>query len=158
MESSTMKPFLLWRDDWLLGQVWIDEQHLELCKILNRLHECLNTETEGHSHNNSDQINRHLTHLSMAARRHFKSEEAMMKVHRFSDLANHHREHALLLAELQECIREIGNGNKPFTLKNVTALKYWLIDHVTYSDRLFAEYLETQAETELGGGYVSASA
>lgn len=36
---------------------------------------------------------------------HFKNEEAFMRIHDYPDQRSHHREHALLQAELKDLIR-----------------------------------------------------
>jgi hemerythrin-like metal-binding protein len=147
MEITVIKPFLLWRDDWHLGHDFLDEQHTEMATILNQLHHFVVHEDKK-NHIGKDEICRQLASLVTIARRHFKTEEALMRSRGYPRLAEHRREHVLLLAELQEWAREIGTGKKSFTLETLTALKHWQIDHVINSDRLFANYLKEQLGTE----------
>jgi hemerythrin len=49
----------------------------------------------------------------------------------------------MLLAEMQECLREIKSNNRLFTLEDLKSLKYWQIDHVLSSDREFADFIST---------------
>jgi hemerythrin-like metal-binding protein len=144
MEIIVKKPFLLWRDDWQLDHDCLDEQHMEMANILNQLHHFVVHENKK-IHAGKEQICRQLSNLIDIARRHFKTEEALMRAHDYPRLGEHHREHVILLAELQEWTREIETGSKPFTLQTLTALKHWQIDHVLYSDRLFTEYLKEQS-------------
>jgi hemerythrin len=154
MEIAMNKPFLLWRDDWHLGHDFLDEQHMEMACILNQLHHFVVHE-ESKNHVGKDEICRQLTSLVTIARRHFKTEEALMRSRGYPRLAEHLREHAFLLAELQEWTREIETGSKSFTLETLTALKHWQIDHVIYSDRLFADYLKAQLRSESEDGQES---
>jgi hemerythrin len=135
-----MRPFLIWRDDWLLGNELMDAQHLLLASNMNELHRFLAHDGRK-QHAGMDQLLQRLSDLLEMTKRHFQDEEALMQDHGYHRLSEHHREHALLLAEMQECIREIESGNRPFTLKTLTALKHWQIDHVLNSDRDFASYL-----------------
>ncbi|MEJ2394382.1 MAG: bacteriohemerythrin [Candidatus Thiodiazotropha sp.] len=135
-----MRPFLVWRDDWLLGFESLDGQHLELVEILNELHRYLVHDGVSR-HVDRGELCRKLLHLLQMTRRHFEDEEALMLTHDYAGVEEHHREHALLVAELHDCIREIDTGHKPFTLATLTALKHWQIDHVINSDREFADYL-----------------
>jgi hemerythrin len=144
MEITVKKPFLLWRDDWQLDHDCLDEQHIELANVLNQLHHFVVHEKK-RQYAGKDQICQQLANLVDIARRHFKTEEALMRAHGYPRIAEHHREHVILLAELQEWTREIETGSKPFTLQTLTALKHWQIDHVIYSDRLFADYLKEQS-------------
>lgn len=142
-----MRPFLIWRDDWLLGFQAMDEQHLTLANSLNELHRFL--VYDGHKPRAGvDQLCQRLIRMLEMVREHFRDEEALMQTYEYDGLPEHHREHALLLAEMQELIREIEAGHKPFTLDTLTALKYWQIDHVLYSDRKFIDYLCCQLEPE----------
>ncbi|MGD8913602.1 MAG: bacteriohemerythrin [Candidatus Thiodiazotropha sp.] len=139
-----MKPFLIWRDDWLLGFEHLDEQHLELVDALNNLHRFFLQVKEKRVCAGMNTICRQLSVLRDLTHHHFQTEEALMQRFGFPGLADHHREHVMLLAELQLHIREIEAGSKPFTLGTLTALKHWQIDHLLYSDRKFADYLMCQ--------------
>jgi hemerythrin len=66
-----------------------------------------------------------------------------MRGHGYPELTEHHREHIMLLAELQEFIREIEEGTRQFDLDTLTSLKHWLINHVIDSDLAFARYIES---------------
>jgi hemerythrin-like metal-binding protein len=114
---------------------------MELVAVLNQLHRFVIRKDTGHT-NDKDEICQHLNKLANIARRHFKAEEALMQEKGYPRLAEHRREHLMLLAELREYLREIETESKQFTLATLTALKHWQIDHVIYSDRLFVDFLE----------------
>lgn len=135
-----MRPFLVWRDDWLLGHAMLDEQHLVLANTINELH-CFLASDQDRPRVGMDQLLQRLASLLDMTRCHFQDEEELMQESRYLQLTEHHREHAMLLAEIRECMREIGSGNRPFSLEALTALKHWLIDHVLNSDRRFVDYL-----------------
>jgi hemerythrin len=139
-----MRLFLEWREDWLLGCEVLDEQHLELAERMNQLYLFL-TDLRKNLMKEPDGLKRRLTELFEETRRHFLDEEALMEAYNYPGLAAHHREHVMLLAEMQECLREIKTNNRLFTLENLKSLKFWQIDHVLNSDREFAEFLNTLA-------------
>ena len=111
-----MKPFLFWREDWLLGLQNLDEQHLELADAFNDLHQSIIHDIEGNECSNIGQVSRQLSDLADQARRHFQSEEALMQAHDYPGLAEHNREHVLLMAELKAYIREIEASSRPFSV------------------------------------------
>lgn len=140
-----MKPFLIWRTDWLVGFDELDRQHLSLAGLLNQLFDTLAADTIGAN----PVLQGLLATLAEETRRHFQDEEACMRECGYPRLTEHHREHAMLLAELQELMREIEEGRKRFTLETLTALKYWQIDHVLNSDKAFADFVNrSQAKPE----------
>lgn len=136
-----MRPFLIWRKDWLLGQELLDEQHLKLAEAMNELHHFVMSNDPRH-HAGMDKIYQWLVDLMEMTRRHIEDEEELMRAHGYPEFSEHHREHVLLLAELRDCIREIETGTKPFSMETLTALKHWQIDHVLNSDREFVDYLD----------------
>ena len=133
-----MKVFLEWLDDWQIGIGEIDRHHREMAELLNRIVRSLDT---GLGSSAGRETQRLILMLLEKTRRHFKVEEAVMREYDFPQLGEHHREHVLLLAELQEFVREIEEGRRSFDLETLTSLKHWLINHVLESDMAFARYL-----------------
>ncbi len=134
-----MNHFLEWLNDWYLGIQEIDQQHLALAELLNRVAGRLQ-ETE-ESRASGEVILPLVRRLLEETRQHFKDEESIMREHDYPELVDHHREHVMLLAELQEFIRDIEEGRRQFDLDSLTALKHWLINHVIDGDMAFARYL-----------------
>jgi len=134
-----MKPFLCWREDWLLGVDTLDSQHIAIATLLSRIF----SEFEGGvlASRLNPQGHELLLELVKVTQRHFKFEEALMLTHDYPARAEHHREHLMLLAELRDLIREIEEGHKRFTQEALTSLKHWQIDHVLCNDREFAAHL-----------------
>ena len=132
-----MKPFLSWRSDWLLGLHELDEQHIALAAKLNQIHDVM--VREGTRQKCDSKACRHFHDLVEMTRKHFRNEERVMRDHGFPGLAEHHREHVMLLAELQDLIREIEVGERQFGLNTLRSLKLWQIDHVISSDKAFMD-------------------
>lgn len=139
-----MRLFLEWREDWLLDCDLLDEQHLALAERMNQLYLYL-TDPGKSLPREPDGLMRRLAEFFEATRQHFLEEEALMASHDYPGLAAHHREHVMLLAEMQECLREIESNNRLFSVEHLQSLKLWQIDHVLNSDREFAEFLNSRA-------------
>ncbi len=137
-----MNSFLEWLDEWYLGIEEIDRQHLQLVSLLNQMADCLRPMNESSPSRISTMAL--VKQLLKETRRHFKDEESIMREYDFPDLIGHHRDHTMLLAELQDFIREIEEGSRQLDLHSLTALKHWLIDHVIDCDLAFARYLEQE--------------
>ncbi|MET0071281.1 MAG: bacteriohemerythrin [Candidatus Thiodiazotropha sp.] len=134
-----MKRFLTWRDDWCLGIEGIDNQHLRLVELVNQiagLLEADNPDSDGEA--TPMQL---IQQLQVETRLHFRSEEAFMRECGYPEYVSHHREHAMLLAELKELIREIEEGKRKIDIDTLTSLKHWLINHVIDSDLDIARHL-----------------
>ncbi|MEW8028501.1 MAG: bacteriohemerythrin [Candidatus Thiodiazotropha sp.] len=137
-----MKKFLTWRDDWYLGIDEIDQQHLRLVELLNQAADSVVMQ---HSESSDDGIAMRLVlQLQKETRQHFRDEEAFMRAHEYPQVTGHHREHALLQAELSDLMREIDEGKRRLDIETLTSLKYWLIDHVIDSDMDIARYMNSR--------------
>ncbi|MES9975258.1 MAG: bacteriohemerythrin, partial [Candidatus Thiodiazotropha sp.] len=123
-----MKRFLTWRDDWYLGIDEIDQQHLHLVDLVNQVADSVMTQNS--ESNDDGAAMRLVLQLQEETRQHFRDEEAFMRNHEYPQVSSHHREHALLQAELSDLIREIEEGKRRLDIETLTSLKYWLIDHV----------------------------
>jgi hemerythrin len=134
-----MKRFLTWRDDWNLGIEEIDQQHLRLVELLNQVADFVMSKAPASS--DDAEAMRLLLHLQDQTRQHFRDEEDYMEAHEYPYVTRHHREHALLQAELKDLIRVIEEGERRLDIQTLTSLKYWLIDHVIVSDMAIARYL-----------------
>ncbi|MES9972484.1 MAG: bacteriohemerythrin [Candidatus Thiodiazotropha sp.] len=137
-----MKRFLTWRDDWYLGIDAIDQQHLRLVELVNKTADLINAAGPG-TVDDRDGMELVLQ-LQEETRQHFRDEEAFMRAHDYPHVTRHHRDHALLQAELKDLIREIEEGKRGFDIQTLTSLKYWLIDHVIESDLDIARYLNSR--------------
>jgi hemerythrin len=134
-----MKRFLTWRDDWSLGIEEIDQQHLRLVELLNQVADLV----MGKDSESSDDTEAMglVLQLQEETRQHFRDEEGFMHAHEYPYVTRHHREHAMLQAELRDLIRLIEEGKRRLDIETLTSLKYWLIDHVIVSDMAIARYL-----------------
>ena len=82
-----------------------------------------------------------LRELERLTEEHFRDEEAIMEKALYPDLADHRREHVLLLAELKEFVREIRDGHETFQLCHLVALKNWFVGHIVTTDMDFSRFL-----------------
>ncbi|MCU7876925.1 MAG: hemerythrin family protein [Candidatus Thiodiazotropha sp. (ex Lucinoma borealis)] len=135
-----MKKFLQWRDDWYLGVDEIDQQHLALVDLVNRIAQSLeDSEQPSGSKKTAMDL---LLLLQDETRSHFKDEEDFMRIHDYPEQRSHHREHALLQAELRDLIREVEEQERLLDLDILISLKHWLINHVIDSDLEIACHLK----------------
>ena len=154
-----MSAFLEWTDNLILGLPEIDEQHLGMLTVLNRLAEVVQLklgDSEAMDPSpistgmpaNADVpieidpcIQQLLEELVQLTRDHFQSEEDFMSECGYPDLYEHKREHTMLSAELKLFVRDITQGSAALDQKTLCSLKQWLIVHIVESDKKFANYL-----------------
>lgn len=141
-----MTDFFSWRDNWNLGLDEIDRQHAALAARLNDIGQLLCD--AGPANGAAGPAMALLLELAAETRRHFADEEELMRGHGYPGLRAHHREHVVLLAELQDFIRELDAGRTTLTVATLTPLKRWLIHHVVGSDHDFARFLRRKTRSD----------
>lgn len=140
-----MKAFIEWRDDWLLGIPQVDGEHRELARIFNRvaeLYSCVDEESSaGKNLEHVAELIELLHEFGEHVRIHFQNEEAFMRDSGYPDFENHHYEHATLMAEYAELLRELDEkGVGCLDVETLDSLKTWLISHVANEDVRFGEF------------------
>ena len=152
-----------WQDHWNLDIEPIDEEHRALVEGLNRLAKRFVPPRTGLSDqagygggvgespgDERDVASRHralitaLESLADQAREHFNHEEALMRAIDYPDLAAHRSEHALLLAEYVEMVRDLERqATSHLDAETLAALQHWLVGHMVGADRDYANHYAT---------------
>lgn len=166
-----MSNFIRWRDEWILRIPSVDEQHLVLAGLVNRIADAVRQGQRG-SNIQSDatpsaapmpvggleprkpvaatEEDRLICQLAekliVQARHHFRDEEALMLRSRYRRYDMHRREHCMLLAELVRLARAHQEGTERIDVAALTALKHWLLTHIAGSGREFADYYHAAGE------------
>lgn len=159
-----MAGFIEWTDNLILGLQDVDDQHLGIITLLNRLSKVAQLKMGSAYYSDSstpkvsapwcrlgsDQRNavgtdtymhQLLDELVSQTHDHFQCEEALMEAHHYPDLAEHKREHTMLFAELKLFVRDITRGAECLDQRTLGELKRWLIVHIRKSDKAFSDYV-----------------
>ena len=138
-----------WSDEYSVHVRMIDNDHKDLVKTVNVLHEAI---SNGAPH---DQISHIIASLAKYVDEHFAREEALMESYDYPALARHKRIHRQL-ARTVHAIRTIFNHepNRIDPTKLLIFLRDWLVHHILKEDMQFVPYLlgEDPAESETGNG------
>jgi hemerythrin-like metal-binding protein len=137
--------FITWSDDWLLGIDALDNQHKVLADCINKLVvECRQAEaaTTESVEERKERLAGLFNELYTTTKKHFSLEEAFMRHEGYPFYTAHAREHVMLIAELKATfVNSLKEGCSNLNHDILTALKSWLIAHVSHSDRDFANFL-----------------
>jgi hemerythrin len=146
---------ILWQESWTLGIDLIDAEHRSLVEGVNQLAARF---TSDHPHAGEpvgmaggdaplDPVATHaalmtaLDALAEQAREHFKHEENLMRAIDYPELASHRSEHALLLAEYVEMVRDLQRQRLiHLDSEMVQSLHHWLVSHMVGADKDYADY------------------
>ena len=145
-----MTKILTWRDEWTLRIDTLDDDHRAIVDLLLEIARRFGDEPERSEgseestrtdNQNDDDLYAALDRFSAFARRHFQREEEFIRTIEYPGLPDHRSEHALLLAELTEMIRELRErGVVRLGPQDLDALKQWVVAHILGTDRKFADH------------------
>jgi hemerythrin len=124
-------PYVAWKDSYSVGHPELDAQHQTMFRLLNELHEALET---GETQRPCEQL---LDDACRYAEFHFGREEALMALGGFPNLPDHRAAHRAYVQRVQE-IRQAAAGAPDDQFYELFAfLRGWWLEHIT---RLDAEY------------------
>jgi len=118
-----------------LGIPALDEEHCAIVGLIDRL---AREVTEAGPDVPGTKFVPALRELYAITQAHFSHEEKLMESMKFPGLAGHRREHAMLLAEQADFIRDIETGQERLDAESLAALRIWFLGHTIGSDRVYA--------------------
>lgn len=128
--------FMEWREDLSVGVQWMDSQHQELVKRLNRLYEAMK---KGQGQNEIKEL---VDFLQKYTVEHFHKEEQAMIAYKYSQYEVHREEHQFFVRKLKALQKKINEEgvSLSLTLKVQNWMKGWLLKHIQETDRDLGEF------------------
>jgi len=131
-----MKSFFEWTNELTVNIEEIDSQHKEFIHLINELYISIKT---GKSSEVPGNI---LSRVVEYATIHFATEERLMKIHGYPELANHKKEHQELKENLLELNRRFNDGQSVSAGSVAVFLKDWLTNHIRMTDMKYGSFLK----------------
>lgn len=156
-----MTKLMTWRDEWSIGIATLDADHRALIETLMDI--CLRfcpesgAGTAASGPGQAGGLVDALEGMGEQVREHFRREEAFMRAIGYERLGEHVREHAVLMAELKDMLRDWRERDiRVFDDSTHEAMRQWLLTHILETDRSFADaYFRIcgiDPESNAGGG------
>jgi len=134
--QETDQPFFRWREHYRIGDAELDREHEELAGMVNKLHDMLR------SGKSRAAVGTALDTLIDAVKRHFRSEERLMKDYEYPKLEGHTADHRSLGKKLDAFREQHRNGEAQVDEALLGSLKDWLRDHLLLVDKPLGAFLE----------------
>ena len=132
------KNIVLWQNSYSVGIRVIDEQHMELIRLTNKLFASCMVGQEKSKDTFLNTIHEAVDYV----RYHFGSEEKMMERINYPGYAYHKQEHASFIREVLTKVEEFNSGKIHTPLNFVYYLRDWVLHHIAVSDKELGEYLQ----------------
>jgi len=123
-----------WSNEYSVGVEEIDEQHKELVRLLNSLHQAI------HERHGSEVSRRILNELVAYTQVHFAVEESLMRISAYPDFANHKKIHTSLIEQVHELQIKLDEGAAKISFELLHFLKHWLMHHILETDKQFGQH------------------
>jgi hemerythrin len=130
--------YMNWRATLEVGHSRIDEQHKSLVDALNSLHAAMK---QGKG---KDEIQRILVFLRDYTVDHFKTEEALMDLHRYPSAQAHKAIHADLVKQVAALVADFQSGKPVMTTAVLDFLETWLTKHIMSEDMALGAFLKAK--------------
>lgn len=152
-----------WHKSYSVGISRIDEQHMELIKLTNRLFKNCLSSLDKSRNSFMETLHEAVNYMSY----HFSTEELIMERINYPEYSDHKREHDFFVREVFNRAEDFKTGKFCTPLLFVYFLRDWVLNHIAVSDRKMGVYhvhaakngkvQNTDPEDEEGSGIAGAA-
>ena len=131
-------PIVTWLDEYNVNVEEIDTQHIKMLELVNNLHAAVEARADKHD------LESLLVDLIDFTRMHFSTEEQLMKTHDYPELAEHHKEHRLLLGYLTDLVHAVSSGRNLCFYSDYDVSTDWARIHIAECDKDLGAFLNSK--------------
>lgn len=128
---------MAWNDSYSVKVKEMDDQHRKLLDMINELHDAMKVGK------GKEVIGKVLTSLTDYTRRHFTSEESLMKLHGYPGYEEQKKAHNQLVIQVVEIQNKYNEGLVQ-SQQIISFLKDWLINHIQGMDQKYGSHLNAK--------------
>lgn len=126
---------LTWSDKLSVGVRKFDEEHKQLVRLVNQLHEAMK------AGQGKQVLSGILQNLISYTQNHFAAEEQLMKSQGYPDYAEHKKEHNSLTLSVLDLQKQFQAGSVLLSQTVMDFLKDWLATHIQGMDKAYGPFL-----------------
>lgn len=132
---------LEWSNSLSVGIDEIDDQHMGLVDMVNKVHDMLVAGETSHSH-----VLELVEDMRKYSVEHFGTEEKYMEVYEYPDAPAHKQEHAEFIEKITEVEKGCIDQTCTMSMDILNYLSAWLVNHINNTDKKMGKYLLSKAE------------
>jgi len=138
-------PIAQWDDSLRTGHQMVDQQHKELFRMVNNLHDAMAT-GQG-----KEVLGPTLEELARYTVGHFRAEESLMASTQYPHLEAHRSQHVALTRQVSGLLVEFRSGKSVLTVRVASFLADWLRHHIREEDMAFVQHTQGKAKGAAAG-------
>ena len=131
------KPIVQWQNSYSVGIKLVDDQHMMLIQLTNKLFNNCMAGQEKTKNTFLDIIHEAVDYVGY----HFGTEEKIMERVKYPDYTHHKKEHAVFVKEVLSRVDEFNSGKMLAPLEFVYFLRDWVLHHIAVCDKKMGDYL-----------------
>ena len=131
-------PIITWYDEYSVNVGEIDIQHQKLLELVNNLHSAVEACIDKNGLKNL------LVELVEFTHMHFSTEEQLMEKYGYPELAEHHKEHKMLLQHLNDLVAAVSRGKYPTFCSDYDVSTDWALVHISEFDKSLGAFLNSK--------------
>lgn len=123
-----------WSDKYSMNIKEIDEQHKNLVRMINELHDAmLNAKSKELALGIIDEMAEYTQY-------HFSTEEKYMVQYKYPEYAAHKKEHDKFIQQVGDFKKDYESGKAGLSFDLLNFLKNWLVNHIQESDKKYSPF------------------
>jgi len=126
-------PLMTWEETYLTNVAEVDNQHQEIFRMMNDLHDSLSTDRAV--------VGEKLNALVQFVLNHFATEEKYMQETNFPNYAEHKEAHDKLVETVADLQAKFNAGEADITEEVTAFVRDWLYNHIPGTDKQYGPYL-----------------
>lgn len=123
-----------WNDSYKLNINEIDNQHIKLFEILDRLIDAMSVGKARES------APARLAELDSYARIHFGNEERYMKQFNYAGMEDHMEAHQFFYNKMNDFKISLNGGSLSVSTELMTFLRKWIVNHIQVTDKKYVPF------------------
>ncbi len=131
---------LEWSDSLSVGIDEIDNQHMALVDMVNKVHDMLIAGETSQNH-----VLELVEDMRKYSVEHFGTEEKYMEVYEYPDAPAHRLEHAEFIEKITEVEKGCIDQTCTMSMDILNYLSAWLVNHINNTDKKMGKYLLSKA-------------
>lgn len=129
---------ITWDNSFSVGIEEFDKHHKYLVDLLNQLHDAMK------AGKGNDVMGGIFKDLLEYTRYHFGAEEATFAKYGYAESSTHIAEHHNLVKQLTDLKAQFDAGSVSLSLKLMTFLRDWLLNHIKTVDKKYSAFLQSK--------------
>ena len=139
------KDIVAWGPNYATGIKLIDDQHMELVFLTNKLYHACMSGNEATETTFKDAMHQMVEYV----RFHFSAELELLKRVNFPQYADHKKQHDTLVSNILDAAKSYNEGKKFVPNTFVRTLKDWVFSHIAFSDKIYSAFVADQKKKGL---------